>query len=32
MRLRRQLAGGSQVLNDLTQIGIDALVDLVAQV
>ena len=32
LRLRRQLAGGSQVLNDLTQIGIDALVDLVAQV
>ena len=32
MRLRRQLAGGSQVLNDLTQVGIDALVDLVAQV
>ena len=32
MRLRRQLAGGSQVLNDLTQIGIDALVNLIAQV
>ena len=32
MRLRRQLAGGSQVLNNLTQVGIDALVDLVAQV
>jgi len=32
MRLCRQLAAGSQILNNLTQIGIDALVDLVAQI
>ena len=32
MLLRGQLAGGGKILNDLAQVGIDALVDLIAQV